>query len=48
MLSYQDGEAAGLWFPEDGNVAAELGHLGLMKALNGVRQGTMSCFVRSP
>lgn len=36
-MSYQDGGAPGLWFPEDGKLAAELGHLELMKTIKGVR-----------
>lgn len=37
VLCYQDGNAPALWFPEDANLAAELGHLQLMKTLKGVR-----------
>ncbi|CAN0095141.1 unnamed protein product [Scytosiphon promiscuus] len=35
ILSYQDGGALALWFPEDANLAAELGHLQLMRTLKG-------------
>lgn len=37
IFSFQDGAARELWFPEDGTLAAELGHLELMKSLNEVR-----------
>ncbi|CAM9405904.1 unnamed protein product [Ectocarpus sp. 6 AP-2014] len=35
IFSYQDGGAPALWFPEDANLAAELGHLQLMKTMKG-------------
>lgn len=41
VLSYQDGSGPALWFPEDGNQAAELGHLQLMKILKGVSTAAM-------
>ncbi|CAB1106367.1 unnamed protein product [Ectocarpus sp. CCAP 1310/34] len=39
IFSYQDGGAPALWFPEDANLAAELGHLQLMKTMKGVKSG---------
>ncbi|CBN74132.1 hypothetical protein Esi_0013_0028 [Ectocarpus siliculosus] len=39
IFSYQDGGAPALWFPEDANLAAELGHLQLMKTIKGVKSG---------
>eukprot|EP00752_Nemacystus_decipiens_P007448 g6657.t1 len=33
ILSFQDGGAPAIWFPEDANLAAELGHLQLMKQM---------------
>lgn len=37
IVSFQDGFPPNLWFAEDGNTAAEMGHLVLMKHLKGVK-----------
>eukprot|EP00904_Undaria_pinnatifida_P002032 jgi/Undpi1/1182/HiC_scaffold_10.g04644.m1 len=47
VLSYQDGGSPGLWFPEDGNLAAELGHVSLMKASRGVFRYSLDAMNRA-